>query len=343
MSGGTNPRRDGTRVLVRFVLAAVIVVGCLHVWMGSAASQTMESEEWASGAVSLQTAYGRYAPKRIGLLLVGTEERPDPGFRYGGSPMQARKLLTQAREFTYSAHRLADFHEMHLYEALRDAFESRGYEVRCLNRGSWMDLRLKDIVAQSEGLDAACSVHYSIERTHKVVDDEGRSWWAPFEGMRLRIRLAVFDCASNDLIHEAEVSALSTEALYAGRGKMIEEEPLHPSGYDEHGNVSPYKIAIYETSVEDPKGEWTIPVIRTSRGSLDITYERAPDQVQPRRDPRTGVWVIPESQKRNTSVLRRLLQYVQYRPDGEEIEYLDGRTIDRCGEAVRGRIPERRP
>lgn len=343
MSGRLNPGRGGTWVRSLSVHVAVVAIGLMHMWTGPACSQTVKAEEWAGGTTSAGEAFGRYATKRIGLLLVGTEERPDPDFRYGGSTMQARKLLTQAREFGYSAHKLADFHEMRLYEALSGAFESRGYEVRCLNRRPWLGLRLKDILRQTEGIDGACVVHYSIGRTHAVLDDGGYSWWAPFEGMRLGFRLAVFDCASSDLIYEAEVATLSTDVLYPNLGEMIAEEPLRPGGYDDHGNFSPYKIAIYDTSVRDPKGQWTIPMIRTSQGSMDITYERAPEQVQPRRDPKTGVWVIPENQKRNTSVLRRLLQYVRYRPDGEEIEHLDGSAIDRCGEAVRERIPERRP
>ena len=336
MSRRADPGPTGTWARSLPVFAALAAFGLIIAWAGRAPSQTVE-------AASAEEALARYAPSRIGLLLVSTEERPSPGFRYGGSVMQARKLLTEEREFANSVHRLPDFQEMHLYEALSGAFESRGYQVRCLNRSPWQGLRLKEILEQAEGIDAACVVHYFIVRTHAVLDDGGYSWWAPFEGMHLRLRLAIYDCASADLVYKLEMEALSTDVLYPNLGEMVAEEPLHLSGYDDHGNHSPYKIAIYQTSVRCAGAESTVPMIRTSQGSMDITYEKAPEQVKPKKDPRTGVWVIPDNQKRNTSVLKRLLQYVGYRPGGVEAEYLDGSAIDRCGEAVRGRIPERHP
>ncbi len=302
----------------------------------------VKKEVWAEGAASAAEAFARYAPGRIGVLLVATGKDPDLDFRYAG-----RALHTEEREFSYSFHRMTRWYELQLYEALRGVFQEKGYEVRCLNRGPWKGLRLKEVMAQAKGIDAACVVHYGIKRTHAVVNRDGYTWWVPFEGMLLKVKCTVFDVSSRDPFYELKGETLGTEDLYPNLGEMVVEEPLYPSGYSPHGGISNYKIAIYHTSVRDPKtGKRTLPMIRTSEGSLDISYEgnlgEAGQQIT-KKDPVTGMVILKDKKIREDSVLGRLLQHVTYRPKQDEIEYFDLVSIHRCSEMVREKIPQQRP
>ncbi len=324
---------------MRFVVMLYVL---LFAWVAPLVSEEVKKEGWTKGAASAAEAFSRYAPKRIGVLLVATDRSPNLGFRYAG-----RALHTEKREFSYSYHRMDRWYELRLYEVIREALREKGYEVRCLNRDAWEGLRLKEVVAQAEGIDAACVVHYGIQRTHAVLDGEGYSWWAPFEAMRLRVKCKVFDLPDGDLIYELEGETLGTEELYPGLGEMVMEEPLHPTGYDRHGKDSPYKIAIYHTSLQDPRtGKRVIPMIRTSEGSLDISYLESIGEVGgrlTRKDPVTGMDILEREEMKEVSVLSRLLEHVTYRPAADEIEYFDLVSIGMCGEMVREKIPERRP
>ena len=242
----------------------------------------------------------------------------------------------------------ADY-ELRLYEALRGAFQERGYEVRCLNRSSWEGLRLREIAAQSAGVDAVCAAHYGIRRDYRVLDREGYTWWTPFEGMRLKVRIGVYDVSSGDEIYSLEGETLGTEAIYAGLGDLVHEEPLHPRGVDESGRVSPYKIAIYNTSARDLKtGKRVIPMIRTAEGALDIST--IPGQaasgktiLRPETEGPIDISLLRKPGPQQDSVLNRLLEYVSYRPYEEDIAYFDLLSIQRYGHMVREKIPERHP
>ena len=305
----------------------------------------VQKEAWADGASSSSEAFTRYAPKRIGLLLSAVDGKPGMRFRYAG-----RALLTEKREFTSSAHRMPVEYELRLYEALRGAFQERGYEVRCLNRSPWEGLQLREIVAQAEGVDAVCVAHYGIQRTRAVLDREGYTWWTPFEGMRLTVRCVVYDVSSGDRVYEMEGETLGTEAIYSKLGDLVHEEPLHPKGLDERGKVSPYKIAIYHTSVRDLKtGKRVIPMIRTAEGALDISIiphrgaTSGKTILRPGTEGSIDLSLLKSSGPGQDSTLNRLLDYVSYRPRGADIETFDLLTIDQYGDMMRERIPERHP
>jgi len=42
----------------------------------------VEKMSWARGAASPADAFGRYGTKRIGVLLVPSDRKPEPGRRY---------------------------------------------------------------------------------------------------------------------------------------------------------------------------------------------------------------------------------------------------------------------
>lgn len=300
----------------------------------------MDKESLAKGANSAAEAFARYGAKRIGILLVGADQDPAPGFRYAG-----RALLTYHRELEGDPMRMPQHYELRLYEAIRGAFQARGFAVKNLNRGAWQGLRLEDVMAQAKGLDAVCAAHYSIRRKHTIFDRDGYTWSSPFEGMHLKIRLGVFDIASKDRIYELEGTLLGTEALYLELGEMVVEEPLYPSGYDEHGSPNSYKIAIYNTSVKDLRGaERQIPVIRTAQGSLEIDFVggwTTSGKVRLDHEMRKLNIPIPEDVAEKNSILARLLEYVSYRPSPDDIEYFDLKGIERCGQMVQERLPER--
>jgi len=240
-------------------------------------------------------------------------------------------------------YRMSDRYELRLYEALRSAFQQQGYAVRCLNGGIWQGLRLREVVAQTEGVDAVCAVHYGARRTHAVLDDGEHTWWTVFEGMRVDVRCGIFDVASGDVIYRLEGDAIGTEDLHRQVEIKVAEEPLYQGGkptksrFDKvlgvyvteasspgFGKFSHYRIAIYRTSVQDPKtGERTLPLIRTPKGAFDISLVSNPEN--------------PNSK----SILDRLLKYVSYRPEDDEVEHFDLRTLDLWGEMMRESLPER--
>ena len=305
----------------------------------------VQKEAWADGASSASEAFARYAPKRIGLLLSAVDGKPGMRFRYAG-----RALLTEKQEFASSAHRMPVEYELRLYEVLRGAFRERGYEVRCLNRSPWEGLRLREIVAQTEGVDAVCVTHYSIQRTRAALDREGYTWWTPFEKMRLTVRCVVYDVSSGDRIYEMEGETLGTEAIYSRLGDLVKEEPLYPKGYDRYGKISPYKIAIYNTSVRDLKtGKRVVPMIRTAEGALDISIiphrraARGKTVLKPGTEGNIDLSLQKGSGSGQGSVLNRLLDYVSYRSRGSDVEVFDLLTIEQYGDMMRERIPERHP
>ena len=101
----------------------------------------VKEEKFAKGADSAQDAYRTLNGGRVGILLVCTERSPDLGFRYAG-----RGLLSEKRQLEGDPHRMPEGYELRLYEELRRAFRTRGYEALCLNRREWRGLRLKEIL-----------------------------------------------------------------------------------------------------------------------------------------------------------------------------------------------------
>ena len=267
-----------------------------------------------------------------------------PEARTGGR-YEADELLAETPGDGSDVYRMPGRYELRLYEALRGAFQQQGYEVRCLNGESWQGLRLREIVAQAKGVDAVCAVHYAARRTHAVLNDDENTWWTVFEGMRVDLRCGVFDVASGDVIYRLEGDAIGTEDLHAHVEIKVAEEPLYQgdkpikSSFNQvlgvyvteessssFGKFSHYRIAIYRTSVRDPKtGERILPLIRTPKGAFDISFVSNPEN--------------PDSK----SILDRLLEYVPYRPEEDEVEYFDLRTLDLWGEMMRERIPKRHP
>lgn len=300
----------------------------------------MDKEALAKGAGSIAGAFERFGVKKIGLLLVASDRSPDPGFRYSG-----RALLTEHREMDYDPFRMRNRYELRLYEALRAAFTDHGYDVRNLNKASWNGLKLEEVISNTPEVDAVCAVHYSIRRKHAIFDKDGYRWSAPFEGMRLKIRLALYDRKSGGLIYGVEGSSLGTEVLHPALGEMVTEEPLYASGYDEHGSPNSYTIAIYHTSWKELKTrKEQIPLIRTAAGSLDITYVGGwTTSNKIKLDMEMHRMNIPVSEEvaDKNSVLARLLKDVKYRPTDEDTEYFDRLSIAHCGQMVRERIPDR--
>ncbi len=295
-------------------------------------------EKWAKGAPSAAEAFGRYGTERIGVLLVAKDRNPGLGVRYGET------VFSEARVPDSDVHRMPDRFELRLYEAVRAAFREQGYRVRCLNRGVWKGLRLREVMGEAEGVDAVCAVHYNVEQTHVALNREGITWWAPFKGLRLTVRCAVYDLASEDLIYSLEGEAVGTEALYAGLGEVVAEEPLYPGGYDRRGKRSHYKIAIYSTSVRNPKtGKQMIPMIQTPEGTVDISYSRLIPSTRSATADEGEHDIKFRQDLYEPSILQRLLSYVTYLPDEKEIEYFDLMSIERCGAMLRERIPERKP
>ena len=291
----------------------------------------VQKEWWAKEAPSVAEAFARYAPRRIGILLVAFDRAPEPGMRY----------WKDSENRGPRPKRMPDRYELRLYDVLRQALQGQGYEVQCLNTRPWSGLRLGEVVAQARGVDAVYVVHYTVSYTYKVWDRVNYTWWTPFKGMRLKVRCAVFDVASGDLIYGLEGETLSTEALYAELGEIVAEEPLYPKGYDEQGRPNTYEIAIYQTSVRDPKeGQRSFPMIRTGKGALDISFARNPAEGGERRffDPTTMREVQKNPEYR--SVLDRLLDHVAYRPQTEEIAYFERLTIGQCGEMLGKKIPK---
>ena len=129
----------------------------------------VQKEAWADGASSASEAFAGYAPKRIGLLLSAVDGKPGMRFRYAG-----RDLLTEKREFTSSAHRMPAEYELRLYEALRMAFQEQGYEIRCLNRSPWEGLRLREIVAQAEDVDAVADAISDVIENLRAISPLGK-------------------------------------------------------------------------------------------------------------------------------------------------------------------------
>ncbi|MCZ6635071.1 MAG: hypothetical protein O7G87_16865 [bacterium] len=301
----------------------------LWFWMSISPSAEVRKEWWSKEAPSVTEAFARYAPRRIGILLVAFDRTPKPGMRY----------WKDSENRGPRPKRMPDRYELRLYDVLRQALQGQGYEVQCLNTRPWRGLRLREVVAQAQDVDAVYTVHYTVSYTHKVWDRMDYTWWTPFKAMRLKVRCAVFDVSSGDLIYGLEGETLSTEALYAELGDIMAEEPLYPKGYDEHGKYNTYQIAIYQTSVRDPKeGERSIPMIRTGKGALDISLVKNPVDGGQIYDPMT----LREVQKdaENRSVLNRLLNHVAYRPQTEEIAYFERLTIGQCGEMLGKQIPK---
>lgn len=296
----------------------------------------VQKERFGGGADSAPEAWAAVGGGRMGLLLVPTERSPDPGLRYG-----AWNLLTESRQLEGDPHRMPEPYELRLYEALRGAFTRQGYEVSCLNRGDWQDRELKELFPP--GADAVCAAHYSIRRTRRILSAQGHDWWSPFAGMALSVKLTVFDARTEDVIHELELRSLGTERLYEALTDTIAEEPLYPSGYDVHGSPNAYRIAVYNTELKDlRKNADRIPVIRTAKGSLDIAVtlgrwvsEKRLDEQEMRR---LNI-PIPDDVAEQNSVLSRMLQYVAYRPQPDDITLYDLLSIRDCGQTVAERIP----
>ena len=330
--GGILKRKVVLHVLLMFAPFLCLL-------QGSSGASEVEKEILAKDAASARISFERYEVKRIGLLLIPSDRKPDPGLRY-----TVRALLTEHREMDYDPFRMRPRYELRLYEAIRKAFTAHGYAVSNLNRNPWKELKLGEVISRTGAVDAVCAVHYRIKREHVIFDRDGSRWSAPFEGMHLKIRLRMYDRSTGDLIYGLEGTALGTEELHSVLDDMVSEEALYPSGYDEYHSPNSYTIAIYNTARKDLKTrKEKIPLIRTAEGSLDITYVGGwTTQNKVRMDQemrRLGVEVSEEVAWKN-SVLARLLEYVKYRPTAIDIEYFDRMSISHCGEMVREKIPD---
>ena len=330
-------------------MARFVAIVWVLLWggVGPLLASGVDDERWAKGASSAAEAFALYSPTRIGILVAASDRNPGLGMRY-----RERALLPEVGQLDSDPVRMSERYVLRLYEAIRGAFEEKGYEVQCLNRIPWKGRRLEEVMSQAEGVDAVCAVHYRTVRSHTVFDREGYMWWSPFLGMHLRIRCAVFDRASGDLVYGLEGGALGTEVLYEELGDLVVEEPLHPDGRDRYANPSPYKIAIYHTSLKDPKsGKWIIPIIRTSKGTLSISSvdESRSAGVQTfvpgqGTGSLSGGRYVPKPEKgEERSILSRLLDRVTYRPAEDDMVYFDLIGIERCGQMVADRIPKQRP
>ncbi len=300
----------------------------------------VRKERFAKGAKTAAQSYAATGAARIGLFVVAADQAPSPGYRYAG-----RFVLSARRQLESDPHGMPGHHELRLYEVIRAAFEAAGYEVYSLNRKPWKGLQLKEVVARSDPDDLVCVVHYAIRRTRRILEDDDHAWWVPFEGMALSTKLAVYDAESGERVHGLEVNTLGSKALFEALGPQVREEPMYASGYDRHGSPNAYKIAIYATSLHDlRKSQYPVPVIRTAKGFLGIVtgagnwmYDYAVDKEAMRR---MNI-PVPEDVAEKNSVLARLLQYVEFRPRDDDVEFYDTESIERCGQLVRGRIPSR--
>ncbi len=301
----------------------------LYFWIPISLSAEVQEERWAKGAPSVTEAFVSYAPRRIGILLVAFDETPKPATRY--------KKDAENRE----PNQMPNRYELRLYDILRQTLQNQGYEVQCLNTRPWNGLRLEEVVAQAQGVDAVYAVHYTVSYTYKVWDRADYTWWTPFKGMRLKVQCAVFDVASGEFIYGLEAETLSTEALYAKLGDIVAKEPLYPTGYDERGKRNTYEIAIYQTSVRNPKeGKHTIPMIRTGKGALDISSARSPAEDGQIKPYDSEIMQEVEKNPKYRSVLDRTLDYVAYRPEAEEAAYFEQLTMEQCGEMLGKKIPK---
>jgi hypothetical protein len=288
-------------------------------------------EQWASTAPNATEAFALYAPRRIGVLLVPFDAPPKASIRYWKDD-EKRGSVGQP---------MPDGYELHLYDILRQTLQGQGYEVQCLNTGSWNGLRLDEVVAQARGVDAVYAVHYTVSHTYEVWERAGYAWWAPFKGMGLKVEGAVFDVRSGDFIYGLTAEILSTEALYTALGEIVAEEPLHPRGVDERGKRNLYKIAIYHTAIKDPKeGKRVIPMIRTGKGSLDISVARNPAEGGQMQFYNPQTMRAAQKMPEYRSVLDRVLDYVTYRPSSEEVLYFEQLTLAQCGEMLGKKIPK---
>ena len=310
--------------------------------IGAAPSEggKIRKESFAEGTNSAAEAFGRFRPKRIGLMVLASDRDPDPGLRYAG-----RVILGFTRQLQGDPFRMPRRYELRLYEAIRSALQARGFEVRHLD--NWNGSRLGEVIDRSTDVDVVCAAHYYIKRNHAIGNFDGFSWSSPFEGMHLNVRAAFFHVESRESLYGLEAAALGTEELYANLGEIVAEEPLYPDGYDEHGSPNAYRIAVYQTSMRDLKlGEHPVPIIRTAEGSLDVTYD--------------GGWVrkgrvrlknvmgrlnipIPEEVAAQNSVLARMLEYVPFRPGNDDREYFDLLGVTRIGRVIQQSVPDRRP
>jgi hypothetical protein len=321
---------------VRFLL----LCGLLCIGATPSGGGEIKKESFAKGTNSAAAAFARYRPKRIGLIVLASDRDPDIGLRYAG-----RVLLGFSRQLEGDPFRMPRRYELRLYEAIRSALHARGYEVR--HQGGWNGSRLGEVIDRAQNVDAVCVAHYYIKRSHRIGNFDGFSWSSPFEGMHLNLRAEFFHVESKESLYRLEATALGTEELYAKLGKMVAEEPLYPDGYDAHGSPNAYRIAVYQTSLQDLKmAEHPVPIIRTAEGSLDITYD--------------GGWVrkgrvrlknvmgrlnipIPEEVAKQNSVLARMLEYVPFRHRDDDREYFDLLGVAQISRLVQQRIPERGP
>ena len=303
----------------------------LWFWIPVSPCAEVQEEWWVKGVPSVTEAFARYAPRRIGIFLVAFDGTPEPGTRYWKDSENRGSRPKQ----------MPDRYTLRLYDVLRQTLQGQGYEVQCLNTQPWSGLRLKEMVAQAQDVDAVYAVHYTVSYTHKVWDRVGYTWWAPFKGMRLKVQCAVFDVASGDFIYGLEGETLSTEVLYAELEEIVATEPLYPRGYDEQGKRNTFEIAIYQTSVRDPKeGKRIIPMIRTGKGALDITSVRNPVGFGDIRLYDLETMRKVQNSPEYRSVLDRVLDYVVYRPEAEEVAYFERLTVEQCGNMLGNKIPK---
>ncbi|MDA0747974.1 MAG: hypothetical protein O2954_15745 [bacterium] len=316
----------------------VLILGLLWICATPGFAVEVEKEEFARGTSSASEAFAQFKVKRLGILLVATEKRPDLGFNYSG-----RALLTEVRDLPQDAFRMSQQYELALYEAVRNVFFEAGFQARSLNREPWERMELKEVLSQAKEVDAVCVVHYNIHRTYKIWDRDGYGWSSPFQGMLLEVRLRTFDAASQDLIYGLELRALGTEELYSALGEMVVEEPLYPGGSDEHGTPNAYKIAVYQAAIHDLRtGKLPIPLIRTAKGSLDISYVggwAATDGKYKMEHEMLRLNIpVSDDVANENSVLARMLEYVPYRPRPEDVEYFDLKGIHHCGQMLKEKL-----
>ncbi len=321
-------------------MRSLLLCGLLCIAATPSTGGEIKKESFAEGTNSAAEAFARYRPKRIGLIVLASDRDPALGLRYAG-----RVLLGFSRQLEGDPFRMPGRYELRLYEAIRSALHARGYDVR--HQGGWNGSRLGEVIDRAQDVDAVCVAHYYIKRSHRIGNFDGFNWSSPFEGMHLNLRAAFFHVESKESLYRLEATTLGTEELYARLGEMVAEEPLYPDGYDEHGSPNAYKIAVYETSLRDLKlAEHPVPIIRTAKGSLDITYD--------------GGWIrkgrvrlknvmgrlnipIPEEVAKQNSVLARMLEYVPFRPRDDDREYFDLLGVAQIARLVRQRIPAQGP
>jgi len=314
-------------------LAAWVLFGTMTL---PVSAQVLE-EAWAKGSGSAQEAFNVNGVRRVGVLLAAVDGKPGYGSRYS-----TNSLLTYDREFDTSPHRLTESQELYLYEEIREALVDRGFEVTLLNLRPWKGQRLSDIAAGEPGVDAVLAVNYAARRSHAIMDVQEDTWWSPFEGVRITAHSALFKTGTGDLIYSQKTQGLGTVELYRQRGERMGDEVFFGKGSNNE-----YTATVYKTSVYDlPLKQRGIPVIRTPKGSIDISFVQISaaesfrmrglyDRLRESNDPDTETGTVKRS------LLQRLLRHTEYKAFEEDVRTFERMSIKTFGEAFAGALPSR--